>query len=187
MKYDFTSDPEALRKLTSFDSFTENRCCEKCNSETCPGKKLVIVATNRKEIEIIDQYPCFIKARLLIDYSIEDSRKLLLTNRLFQYIGIKCQAVTKTTTRRGSYANLGTLLVLIKDNLDHFDDYEDYTGISFSDYFEVIRSLPGCSKMQNHAINHRLNQEFGKFFGRAEMRSDGNSGPQTFHAASNPA
>ena len=93
------------------------------------------------------------KARLLIDFSVNDGRELLLGNRLFRYVGIKTQAVTRTTTRRGAYGNLGTLLILIKDYLDHFDSHEDYAGMQFSDYLNEVRTLPGCSKIQNLGQN----------------------------------
>jgi hypothetical protein len=165
MKVDFTADPAALQNLTGFESFTNERFCMACTSVKCPGKKLIQVGQESKN-RLIDEYPCFVKARLLIDCSVEETRKLLLNNLLLRYVGIKTQAVTRTTTRRGAYGTLGTLLVLLKDFLDHFDGYDNYPGMLFNDYLKEVRLLPGCSKVQNHAINHRLNQEFRKFFGQ---------------------
>lgn len=165
MKVDFTADPAALQKLTDFKSFIDERFCVTCISVKCPGKKLIQVG-QESENRLVDEYPCFVKARLLIDCSVEETRNLLLNDLLLRYVGIKTQAVTRTTTRRGAYGNLGTLLILLKDFLDHFDSYNDYPGIRFNDYLQEVRLLPGCSKVQNHAINHRLNQEFRKFFGQ---------------------
>jgi hypothetical protein len=169
MKTDFTPDPGSLQRLTSFESFTEERLCQGCSSSTCPGRKL-IQQGKRDENEFVDTYSCFVKARLLIDLSVEEVMGLLFGNRLLRYVGIKTKAVSRTTTKRGAYGNLGTLLILVKDYIAHFDNYKEYSGIQFSDYLAEVRTLPGCSKMQNHAINHRLNEEFQKFFEHTDER-----------------
>lgn len=162
-----TCDPTKLQGLTGITSFTEERQCSTCTSSICPGKRLISVGS-REENEKIDEYPCFIKAYLLLSLSPEIVNNLLLSNNLIQYVGIKTQAVTRTTSRRGSYGNLGTLLIIIRDYTLNAQNYEDYSGIKFSDYLTYVRKIPGCSKQQNHAINHRLNEEFKKMFGREE-------------------
>lgn len=155
-------DTNSLEQLTGFQKFTEDRRCATCTSEICPGKKLIRSGQTEAN-ELIDVYPCFIKAYLLNYLSPEEMRPILKAP-LLHYVGIKTQAVSRTTTRRGSYANLGTLLVILQDYVKNFDEYERYQGMKFSDYLTQVRTLPGCAKIQNHAINHRLNEEFLKFF-----------------------
>lgn len=142
-------------------TFTEERQCTECNSKTCPAKSVQFGMT--ETTSLLSRYACFVKAYLLNKVSVEEAKQIL-DNPLSQYIGIKTQAVTRTTTRRGSYANLGTLLVILNDYLIHLENYEKYDGMKFSDYLVQVRELPGCAKIQNHAINDRLNQEFEKFF-----------------------
>ena len=42
--------------------------------------------------------------------------------------------------------------------------HSEYEGARFSDLFQRQRQLPFGSKLQNHALNHRLNEEFKKYF-----------------------
>ena len=43
-------------------------------------------------------------------------------------------------------------------------DYSKYEGAQFSKLFKRQRELPFGRKLQNHALNHRMNEEFRKFF-----------------------
>jgi len=155
-------DISPLEQLTGLKSFTKERKCATCTSSICPGKKLIEFGMTKLN-ELIDTYPCFIKAYLLNTFSVDEA-KYLLENPLLLYIGTKTQAVSRTTTHRGSYGNLGTLLVILQDYIRNFKDYQQHQGMKFSDYLTQVRTLPGCAKIQNHAINHRLNEEFKKFF-----------------------
>ena len=47
---------------------------------------------------------------------------------------------------------------------DKIEGYSDYVGARFSDLFMRQRQLPFGSKLQNHGLNHRLNEEFRKYF-----------------------
>jgi hypothetical protein len=44
-----------------------------------------------------------------------------------------------------------------------------YNGAVFTKLFRRQRQLPFGSKLQNHALNHRLNEEFRKFFPTSEF------------------
>ena len=158
----------ALEKLTGFESFTVERKCITCTSSICPGKQLIQFGMVRNN-NYIDEYPCFVKAYLLSSLSVNEVQRLLLESRLLRYVGVKTQAVSRTTTRRGAYGNLGTLLVILLDYLKNCNNYSEYSGMKFSDYLAEVRNFPGCAKIQNHAINHRLNQEFRKLFERTEQ------------------
>ncbi|MHB8638051.1 MAG: restriction endonuclease [Fimbriimonadaceae bacterium] len=43
-------------------------------------------------------------------------------------------------------------------------DYSKYAGAKYSDLFDRQRQLPFGQKLQNHALNSRLNEEFRKYF-----------------------
>jgi hypothetical protein len=42
--------------------------------------------------------------------------------------------------------------------------YTNYEGAVFTDLFKRQRELPFGQKLQNHALNHRMNEEFKKYF-----------------------
>lgn len=43
-------------------------------------------------------------------------------------------------------------------------DYSEYEGAKYTDIFQRMKELPFGSKLQNHALNSRMNEEFKKFF-----------------------
>ena len=87
---------------------------------------------------------------------------------LLQYINLKTVSATRGSKARSSFANLYAIYVLIEDYIKHGfhqkGDYSKYDGAQFSTLFNRQRELPFGSKLQNHALNHRLNEEFRKFF-----------------------
>lgn len=89
-------------------------------------------------------------------------------SNLIQYLNIKTRSASRGSKSRGSFANIYAIYVLIEDYLaQEFDvtgTYEDYEGAQYSDLFLRQRQLPFGNKLQNHALNHRLNQEFIKYF-----------------------
>jgi hypothetical protein len=60
------------------------------------------------------------------------------------------------------------IYVLVEDylnkNFHKNKKYSNYDGAKFIDLFNRQRELPFGSKLQNHALNHRLNEEFKKYF-----------------------
>jgi hypothetical protein len=92
---------------------------------------------------------------------------------LLQYINIKTRAANRGSKSRSSFANLYALYVLIEDYLargfDKKGNYSKSEGAIFSKLFQRQRELPFGSKLQNHALNHRLNEEFRKFFPTCEF------------------
>ena len=89
-------------------------------------------------------------------------------SELLQYINIKTVSANRGSKARGSFGNLYAIYVLIEDYLNNkFDKkgkYDEYEGAIFSDLFSRQRKLPFGAKLQNHALNHRMNQEFKKTF-----------------------
>jgi hypothetical protein len=91
---------------------------------------------------------------------------------LLQYLNIKTRSATRGSKARASFANLYAVYVLVEDYLKHDFDrrkhYSDYEGAKFTDLFQRQRELPFGSKLQNHALNSRMNEEFKKYFPQVE-------------------
>jgi hypothetical protein len=91
---------------------------------------------------------------------------------LIQYLNIKTKSAMRGSKARGSFANLYAVYVLVEDYVSHqFDKkggYSKYAGAKFVDLFHRQRELPFGSKLQNHALNSRMNEEFKKYFPQAE-------------------
>ncbi len=89
-------------------------------------------------------------------------------SQLIQYINEKTRSANKGSKSRSSFANLYAIYVIIEDYIDNgFDqkgDYSKYEGAAFVKLFKRQRELPFGSKLQNHALNNRMNSEFQKYF-----------------------
>jgi len=87
---------------------------------------------------------------------------------LLQYLNLKTVSATRGSKARSSFANLYAIYVLVEDYIAHGyhkkRGYTKYEGAKFSALFKRQRELPFGGKLQNHALNHRMNQEFRKFF-----------------------
>lgn len=89
-------------------------------------------------------------------------------NILLEYLNIKTKAANRGSKSRAGFANHYALYVLIEDYVNNGfhekDEYGRYEGAQFSALFRRQRELPFGSKLQNHALNNRLNEEFKKYF-----------------------
>jgi len=105
---------------------------------------------------------------ILNGYFDNNGEEILKTSPLIQYLNIKTKAANRGSKSRAGFANHYALYVLIEDyiaNKFHVKgDYSKYEGAQFSGLFKRQRELPFGSKLQNHALNHRLNEEFKKYF-----------------------
>lgn len=92
---------------------------------------------------------------------------------LIKYINEKTRSADKGSKSSSSFANLYALYVLIEDHLDKGfsikGDYSQYEGAIFQKLLLRQRELPFGSKLQNHALNNRMNSEFKKFFSENEF------------------
>ena len=93
-------------------------------------------------------------------------------SQLILYINEKTRSASKGSKARSSFANLYAIYVLIEDYVDKgYDrkgDYSKYEGALFNKLFARQRELPFGSKLQNHALNNRMNSEFQKYFPSSE-------------------
>ena len=87
---------------------------------------------------------------------------------LVQYLNIKTRSASRGSKARASFGNHYAIYVLVEDYVNHgfhtSSEYASYEGARFSDLLRRQRQLPFGSKLQNHALNHRLNQEFRRYF-----------------------
>lgn len=98
----------------------------------------------------------------------EFSDKVFSESQIIQYLNIKTKSASKGSKSRGSFANLYAIYVLVEDYISkgyhEKRGYTDYEGAVFTDLFRRQRELPFGQKLQNHALNHRMNEEFKKYF-----------------------
>lgn len=88
---------------------------------------------------------------------------------LIVYLNQKTRSVIRDSKARGSFGNLYAIYVLVEDYTNkgftkNSVNYSEYAGMRFADFMRRQRQLPFGEKLQNHAINHRCNEEFLKFF-----------------------
>ncbi|MCU0327138.1 MAG: hypothetical protein MUF45_18210 [Spirosomaceae bacterium] len=87
---------------------------------------------------------------------------------MIQYLNFKTRSANRGSKSRSSFANLYAIYVIIEDyldnNFDSINTYSTYEGASYTKIFQRQRTLPFGSKLQNHALNNRMNAEFEKFF-----------------------
>ena len=97
-----------------------------------------------------------------------DGMEVLSASPLLEYINIKTKSANRGSKARSSFANLYAIYVLVEDYIrvvfDNGEVYKNYEGAVFSNLFARQRKLPFGEKLQNHALNHRLNEEFHKYF-----------------------
>ncbi|NOT83732.1 MAG: restriction endonuclease [Methylococcaceae bacterium] len=101
----------------------------------------------------------------------EYAKDVFEASLLLGYLNNKTKAANSGSKARGAFANHYALYVIIEDYLNKgfFDgsakfSYSKYEGARFSDLFRRQRELPFGTKLQNHALNARLNDEFKKFY-----------------------
>jgi len=96
------------------------------------------------------------------------SDRIFSESPLIQYLNIKTRSANKGSKSRGSFANLYAIYVLVEDyiskNFHKIGKYTEYEGAIFTKLFKRQRELPFGQKLQNHALNHRMNEEFKKYF-----------------------
>ena len=105
---------------------------------------------------------------ILNDHFGDTGEQVFHSSELIKYINQKTVSAHKGSKARGSFGNLYAIYVLVEDYLSNkfekASDYSKYEGAKFSDLFKRQRELPFGAKLQNHALNQRMNQEFKKFF-----------------------
>ena len=83
---------------------------------------------------------------------------------LIKYLDLKMGAVYGNSKTRRSLANIYAIYSILfyynKKFFNNPEEYRDFEGYEFTLLFNFCRSLYGGSKLQNHALNSRVNTEF---------------------------
>jgi len=102
-----------------------------------------------------------------------EATQLFKSSELLQYLNIKTKSASSGSKSRGAFANHYALHVLIEDYISNgfheTEGYENYEGARYSDLLTRQRQLPFGNKLQNHALNQRLNEEFKKYFSECKF------------------
>lgn len=103
----------------------------------------------------------------------ENANEIYEKSQLIQYINEKTRSANRGSKSRSSFANLYAIYVIVEDYIaNEFDKksgYSKYEGALFNKLFARQRELPFGSKLQNHALNNRMNSEFQKYFPSVEF------------------
>ena len=84
-------------------------------------------------------------------------------NLIYKKLKLKTKSVNRDSKARRSLGNIYALKVLIEDFLE-----DKVNGSSFSELLERQKKKPFGSKIQNHPLDNRLNDEFRRKFGVKE-------------------
>lgn len=102
------------------------------------------------------------------------AKTLFELSHLLQYLNHKTRSAHRGSKSRSSFANLYAFYVLIEDYIRkgyvERSDYSTYEGADFTPLLTRMRQLPFGRKLQNHALNNRVNDEFHKYFPQDERR-----------------
>ncbi len=113
-----------------------------------------------------------IKAILINDFG-KNAESIFEKSLLIQYLNEKTRSANRGSKARGSFANLYAIYVIIEDYIakgfSKKGNYATYEGALFCNLFTRQRELPFGSKLQNHALNNRMNAEFQKYFPSTEF------------------
>ncbi len=103
----------------------------------------------------------------------KDYQSIFELSPILQYLNIKTRSANRGSKSRGSFANLYAVFVLVEDYCNNgFDKnakYRDYEGAKYTNLLTRQRELPFGNKLQNHGLNHRMNEEFKKYFPQCEF------------------
>lgn len=116
-------------------------------------------------------------SKILTQHFAKNAEDIFANSPLLGYLNHKTKSANKGSKARGAFANHYALYVIIEDYLAQgFLDgtakipYAKYEGARFSDLLRRQRELPFGTKLQNHALNSRLNDEFKKFYPTLEKQ-----------------
>ena len=109
----------------------------------------------------------FIKEILIADYP-GDFQSVYDDSLLLQYLDKKMKAVHGDSKTRRSLANIYAIYSILYFYQDDFfnrpETYREFGGYDYMRLFNFYRGLYGGSKLQNHALNSRVNGEFRNKF-----------------------
>lgn len=113
----------------------------------------------------------FVEDILKSDYP-ENYMSIYESNYLIQYLDKKMKAVHGNSKTRRSLANIYAIYSILyfyeKQYFGDKEKYRNFDGYEYTKLFYFYRGLYGGSKLQNHALNSRVNGEFRNKFSSVE-------------------
>ncbi|MBN2581113.1 MAG: hypothetical protein JXB10_19175 [Pirellulales bacterium] len=101
------------------------------------------------------------------------AKSIFEKSEFLRYLNKKTQSVSSGSKARSAFGKHFSLYALVKDYADQgfieSGSYRNYSGAKFSDLFRQQRSLPFGSKLQNHDLNNRINDDFRSNFPECEF------------------
>jgi len=106
----------------------------------------------------------FIKDILIEDYK-DDYKKIYDNSYLIQYLDKKTGAIEGDSKTRRSLANIYAIYSVLYYYIENGfynkkEKYNQFSGFEYGTLWNFCRAQYGGSKLQNHALNNRLNTEF---------------------------
>ena len=109
----------------------------------------------------------FVEKILVEDYA-DGYQRIYDDSPLLQYLDVKMKAVRGGVKTRRSLASVYAIYSILhfyqNDFFNQPDQYRLFEGYDYSRLFKFYRRLYGGSKLQNHALNSRVNGEFKNRF-----------------------
>jgi len=103
----------------------------------------------------------------------KDANDIFEKSLILKYINVKTRSANKGSKSRSSFANLYAIYVLVEDYISKSfhqkSGYKDYEGAMHSTLLERAKTLKFGDKLQNHALDNRLNDEFRKKISKSEL------------------
>ena len=101
---------------------------------------------------------------ILVKHFNSKAEQIYNDSDLLKYLNLKTSAIFGNTKARKSLANIYAIYSIlhfyVMDYYEKKEDYLKFQGYEFSKLLTFCRSLYGGEKIQNHALNSRLNLEF---------------------------
>lgn len=101
---------------------------------------------------------------ILIDSFGDRYNEIYNNSHLIQYIDMKSKAIHGNVKTRRSLANLYAIYSIvycyIEDGFYKNQSYANFDGFDYTRLLNICRSLYGGQKLQNHALNSRVNGEY---------------------------
>lgn len=112
----------------------------------------------------------FIKEILIEDYRVK-YQEVFDNSMLLQYLDMKMKTVHSDSKKRRNLANIYAIYSILYFYQDDFfnrpNKYRKFDGYDYMRLFNFYRGLYGGSKLENHALNSRVNGEFKNKFSQS--------------------
>ena len=111
--------------------------------------------------------------KILKDRYDKPAESIYTKSDLLQYLNIKTRSAASGSKARAAFGKHFSIHAIVEDYIDkgfmESGRYRNYEGARFSDLFRSQRSLPFGTKLQNHDLNNRINDDFRSNFPESDF------------------